>query len=76
MKSTFESNFRIDFSNQPEEDLVLNHDFRRDILKIDTNVAKTEAVVEIKSFSENLYNDLLDKGIGSLENFEKLFHMQ
>jgi len=81
MKSTFEaqaeSNFRIDFSDQPEEVYILNHDFSRDILKVDSNAAKSSAAqANIESFSENLYHDLLDKGMGSMENFERLFHTQ
>lgn len=81
MKSTFEaqtkSNFRIDFSNQAEDVIMLNHDFSRDILKVDSRTTKSSAeLANIESFSENLYHDLLDKGIGSMENFEKLFHMQ
>lgn len=81
MKSTFqnqtESKFRIDFSNHADEVYVLDHDFSRDILKVDSNMRKLNTdEVNIKSFSENLYHDLLDKGMGSIENFEKLFHKQ
>ena len=88
MKNTFEIHNDDDFGSnkqRPSFDIPVhtektcrvNHSFSQDILKIETKpIQNSPSRSHNNTFSDALYHELLNNGLGSKENFERVFHLQ
>jgi hypothetical protein len=67
----------FDIPVDTEKTYRVNHNFSQDILKIDTTPTQNSpSQSDNNKFSDALYQELLNNGIGSKENFERVFHLQ